>query len=321
MSPPALPQNPLILRPGARATRVLKEHDALVLEVPMPWLSGPRTEVFAHGPLIFEDDGLYIAGNKDSLSGMAIAPEGQNPGTAARQLYERILQQIGDKSLHRVWNYIPEINSEQAGVENYRAFNAGRHEAFSTAYGADFARRLPAASALGIHGNQLALCFRAGTASACHFENPAQVPAFKYPPEHGPTPPSFARGTTVQHPTGTSWFLSGTASIKGHATSGTDFMDQARLTFENVALMLQIMNLNPDASGQWKIFLRNRRDLEACRKSLATVFPGALDETMLLEAEICRKSLLLEVEASFHLPAATSRRSAVSPALSSAPVL
>lgn len=306
MSAPASSSSQLILRPGAAETRVLREGADVILEIPMPWLAGPRGEVLATGRILLETEGIILLESPEGLAGVAWDTTEAAPQHAARTLYTDMLTRLGGMPLYRVWNYIPGINDEAKGLENYRAFNAGRHEAFCAAYGREFAARLPAASALGTAGGRMALCFLAGNAPARHFENPEQVPAFQYPPEHGPTPPSFARGTAVSHTGGRSWYLSGTASIKGHETCGSDFAEQARLTFDNVRLMARRMDLPATAAGPWKIFLRHRPDLPACQAALAAAFPEAVHDAMFLEADICRRSLLLEVEATFHQPAAPS---------------
>jgi chorismate lyase/3-hydroxybenzoate synthase len=145
-------------------------------------------------------------------------------------------------------------------------------------------------------------------------ENPEQIPAFQYPAEYGSTPPSFARGTVVSAPAGPAWFLSGTASIKGHATCGGDFATQASLTLDNVRLMFQRMALPPGLGGPWKIFLRHSSDLNAAQAALNEAFPDATTGAMFLEADICRSSLLLEMEATFHQPVLPSSPHPAEPA-------
>ena len=292
---------------------MLREGNDVVLEVPMPWLAGSRQDVIAQGGTVRVSNEFFLAETGENLAGIALAPEGLNAHDAAKSLYAGILSRLHGRELYRVWNYVPQINSEVGGLENYRAFNTGRHEAFNDAFGPDFAHRLPAASALGIQGHQLALCFLAGPASARHFENPEQVPAFKYPAEYGPVPPSFARGTVVSHPGGQAWYLSGTASIKGHASLGTGFEEQARLTFDNVRLMFERMKLPAHAVGSWKIFLRHRTDLAVGKAAFADAFPEAQADAMFLEADICRRSLLLEAEATFQQPAFPVLRSRAEP--------
>lgn len=308
-SPLSLPAShpcQLIVRPGARQTRVLMEPDSMILEIPMPWLAGPRQEIIATGSGLRASDGLFLTDLPDGgVAGAAVAPPDLDPHAAARFLYSRMLSSLSGNRLQRIWNYIPGINAEGNGLENYRAFNAGRQAAFITAHGPDFVPRLPAASALGTDGGRMAICFLAGPGRTRHMENPEQVPAFEYPSEYGPTPPSFARGTTVGEEPRQSYYLSGTASIKGHASLGADFAEQAGLTFDNVRLMFARMGLPPGTQGAWKIFLRHRADLPAAQAALAAAFPEALPDAMFLEADICRAALLLEVEATFHSSPAT----------------
>ena len=295
--------NRLMIRPGAAQVAVMAEGGDLVLALPMPWLAGPREEVLALGQEWQQGEDVYAMEAGAAVAGVVVAERGRGVQEAARELYRRLLVRVGGQTLYRVWNYVPQINDEVAGVENYRAFNAGRHEAFLAAYGADFSHRLPAASALGIGGERMVLAFLAGPAVAAHFENPAQVPAFQYPKEHGATPPSFARGTAVraggEPHAEQAWFLSGTASIKGHQNVGTRIGEQAALTFENVRLMMDQMQVPRGAAGQWKIFLRHAADLEVSAAAFAAAFPEAAGQAMFLQAEICRRGLLLEVEATF----------------------
>ena len=42
-----------------------------------------------------------------------------------------ILSLLGYPHLYRIWNYFPEINLEQEGLERYQSFCVGRHRAFS----------------------------------------------------------------------------------------------------------------------------------------------------------------------------------------------
>src|SRR5690606_23756156 len=121
-----------------------------------------------------------------------------------------------------VWNYVPYINQISEGLEHYRQFNIGRWLAFETLFGRDLRSFMPAASAVGITSNAVMLTFIAGTRQPQYLENPSQVPAYHYPSEYGPRPPSFARAVLVQNthrsPACIQGYLSGTASIEGHQT-------------------------------------------------------------------------------------------------------
>jgi len=59
------------------------------------------------------------------------------------------MDHLGYSNLLRVWNYLPQINDPENGLERYRRFNMGRHESFVLS-GRDISdENVPAASALG----------------------------------------------------------------------------------------------------------------------------------------------------------------------------
>lgn len=294
----------LIVRTGAAQTRVVTDSYRVVLEVAMPLLAGPEFEVIANGADFSRHGRLHLLHRPGIIAGVGLADPGLPPREAARSLYAALLEKLDGHHLHRVWNYLPEINREVNGIENYQAFNTGRYEAFSRHFGPDFQPRLPAASAVGTLGGTLAVAFLAGSGPTRHFENPEQVPSVEYPSDYGLVPPAFARGTVVEGAAGLSWFLSGTASIKGHATLGSEIEEQARLTFDNVQIMFRRMGLPEEVAASWKIFLRHARDLPAARKAFETAFPSFAGEAMFVLADICRSGLLLEVEATCHAPPA-----------------
>jgi chorismate lyase/3-hydroxybenzoate synthase len=292
----------LIVRTGAEQTRVVKVPTKVILEVAMPLLAGPDFEILGSGADLSRHGRLHLLHRPGMIAGVGLADPGLPPREAARSLYAAMLEQLEGHHLHRIWNYLPEINREVDGIENYRAFNTGRYEAFTGHFGPDFQPRLPAASAVGTVGGSLAVAFLAGSGPPRHFENPEQVPSVEYPSDYGLVPPAFARGTVVEGVAGLSWFLSGTASIKGHATLGGGIEEQARLTFDNVQIMFRRMGLTEEVAASWKIFLRHARDLPAARRAFGTAFPSFTGEAMFVQADICRSGLLLEVEATCHAP-------------------
>ncbi len=302
---PAIPPSPglqeLRLRTGAGTLGVEVDGALLTLALPMPHLGGPENEWIARGRVQRENADLYLLKRPGGCFGIALGQPGEPPQVAARRLYGILLKESAGLHLHRVWNWVPGINDLADGEENYRAFNAGRHAAFTDHFGAASLRpHLPAASALGILGDRMAVLFAAGRDVPENFENPEQVPAWEYPAQYGRLPPTFARGTRVTRADGSrEWYLSGTASIKGHQTLGETFDSQMGLTLENVLLMRAHMGVPPDAAARWKIFLRHSGDLAACEKTFSAAFPDDSRTTIYLQADICRSSLLVEVEGTF----------------------
>src|SRR5690606_27332761 len=145
---------------------------------------GVREQTTTEGWRLFAAAGLLI--------GVADEAAEDDLGEQARRIYRELLVKVGARKLVRVWNYVPRINEPDAsGLENYRAFCRGRSEAFEERLGAGYEGHLPAASAVGGVDGRMTVIFVATDAEPVHVENPEQVPAYAYPPEHGPRPPSF----------------------------------------------------------------------------------------------------------------------------------
>ena len=289
----------LVFAPAAEEASLRVSDGSVFLDVPMPLLSGPQTERILRGA-IGRTDGAFQLVERDSfLAGAAVAPKEMSPRESASFIYDELFRVLGERHLCRVWNYVPRINETVKGEENYREFNAGRLDAFRKCYGAEFRPKLPAASALGTQSGVMALAFFASSEKPVHFENPEQVPACDYPKDYGHQPPAFARGTRMEFDGGSRWFLAGTASIKGHLTLGQTCEEQLSLTLDNIRLMKRTMSVPDGASTQWKVFVRNARDIDECRAIFARAYPDDVERTMFLQADICRSCLLVEIEAVF----------------------
>lgn len=206
----------------------------------------------------------------------------------------------------RLWNYLPHINAEQAGLERYRHFNAGRQQAFLEAGHAAF-EGAPAACALGSHHGPFCLRVLAARSPAVPIENPRQVSAYHYPAQYGPRAPSFSRAVLADAGDGQLLLLvSGTASIVGHATlHAGDVQAQLQETLRNLravidgaarrgATGLRLEDLRPT------VYVRHAADAPALREALQRALGAEaplLRHALFLEADICRADLLVEIEA------------------------
>jgi chorismate lyase/3-hydroxybenzoate synthase len=250
---------------------------------------------------IGEADGIRYASNDDWLFGVLRVPADE-PDRAACAAYLRLLaliRMLDAGRLLRLWNYFPGINREQGGLERYRRFCLGRHEAFaSCSYPLD--RDLPAASAVGTRQGDLVIAFLAGRGDCRAIENPLQLSAYRYPPDYGPRSPSFSRAMRVTAAGQDGFFISGTASIRGHRTVGQgDSLAQCRTTLDNLATLVAKvtpapMNRLGDAA-HWKIYLRDPALLEGVREELDRALDPA-SPRLFVAGEICRLDLLLEIE-------------------------
>lgn len=276
------------------------------VEIAARWLGGdPVEEIFTPVATTAGPHGLRLFRSGDLLLGHAQARfVASEIAQTTEALYRRVIDAANGRHLLRIWNYVPQINALTDRLENYRAFCLGRSVAFEHALGTGYTARLPAASAVGTIGNRIEVIFVAGNHPPVHCENPAQVPAYQYPVEHGPRSPSFARAT-VGRENGRTWtFISGTAAIRGHETVAPDTLDaQLDCTLENLRLVGQASGLGADvrkwpaATRHFKVYLRHASDLAATRAWLDRGLFRAADKVIYLESDICRAALKVEIEA------------------------
>ena len=294
---------------GFRSACSMDNHGA-ALAVEIPLLSGAGSKALLTECSIHESSGFIIGETGNQMAGISCIEAKNSPEEPAFEIYSALTKVVGSRKIHRIWNYVPDINEEGHQLENYRAFNVGRHRAFVSAYGTGYASRISPASAVGVNGTKLAVAFMAGNDVMENVENPEQTPAYSYPSEHGPKSPSFTRGShgtvagiPIAH-------LSGTSSIKEHHSLGTnDLASQYQTTIDNMRLVTQSLGY-PDALGngagmnrEFTFYLRNANDLDTATGLFReTTGQSGIECTRFLHADICRRELLLEIEGSFWRP-------------------
>lgn len=219
--------------------------------------------------------------------------------------YRRLLrhvQELGYPYLWRIWNYFPRINENEQGLERYRQFCVGRHQALAeNLHG--FPGSLPAGTAVGTRSGPLQLYVLAGTHPAIHLGNPRQVHAYDYPEHYGPRSPSFARATLLQSDLHTQLFISGTASVVGHESRHIDRpVEQAQETVSNLRALIghaadvadAVPGLHP-SRGIFKVYVRQPEHLGIIQQALSAsaIAPSQL---LYLQGDLCRLELLVEIE-------------------------
>ena len=127
--------------------------------------------------------------------------------------------------------------------------------------------------------------------------------AYRYPSEHGPHSPTFSRA--VVYPAGGAemLFVSGTASIVGHRTlHAGDVAAQTRETLANLEAVFAEANRvsRPGAfairEASFKVYVRRADDAERVRREVFAALGDGADAHF-LRADICRRDLLVEIEA------------------------
>jgi chorismate lyase / 3-hydroxybenzoate synthase len=283
----------------------LGREPSAVFDVGVPVLAGDETDdLFAEAKPVARSGALALFEKGEWLLGAASVPAASGLEPAARRLYLDIFQATRGLHLARVWNYVPEINATgSSGLENYRAFCEGRSLAYEQTYGATFKYLVPAASAVGGKSPALTVVFAACHDPPLHVENPAQVPAYEYPREYGPRPPSFARATIVPANDHATVFISGTAAIRGHATVAPDgIAGQLECTLENLREISCACGLGPNldlggpSSRYFKVYVRRAADKALVAAAVDERLLSEGDRVSYIHADICRKPLLVEIE-------------------------
>ncbi|WP_052315007.1 hypothetical protein [Thiocystis violascens] len=250
----------------------------------------------------FDDIG-YVVGEGFLFAHLLVPePAGADLTCLTRQAYTRLLAFVrASRCPHplRVWNYLSRINEDDGGIERYQSFCRGRAMAFAEAAIPD--SRCPAATAIGCDAPGLSIHLLAGSQAGTPIENPRQISAYRYPPNHGPRPPSFARAMLYAGPERSRELaISGTASIVGHVTMHPGHLPrQLRETLRNLAAVID--NVPGDSATlrrhlRWlKVYLR---DPERAREvdAVLRVWAGGHVPILYLRGAICRRALEIEIE-------------------------
>lgn len=277
------------------------------------WPPGPVTDAWSGlpAPPLRRQASVHFTTDGDWLHGCAEIDDAVVPGglqAAAQQIYHDLFEVLATHrcpALLRLWNYVPRITEDDGGGERYWQFNAGRQKAFIDAQ-RSVLDGAPAASALGIATGPLRVYFLAGRRAPLAIENPRQVSAYRYPERYGPRSPTFSRaahtdlGEDMQ-----ALFISGTASIVGHATTHVgDVRGQVVETLHNIdALRAEAMRCTgtefPLERMFHTIYLRREADLAVVREvfehRVGCASPAA-QGALYVRADVCRADLLVEIE-------------------------
>lgn len=224
---------------------------------------------------------------------------------AVAERYSQIARMLGEmhKEYLRVWNYVPGIVEQMAsGMDRYMAFNRGRHAAYAEWYGREerFEQLVPAASAVGIGGQDLVIDCLASSAGRTHVDNPRQIASCRYSLRYGPKPPCFARGTITSLRGERVLLLAGTASIVGEESQHPgNIKGQVLETLRNIeAVIVNAGGADSDPLRQLtdaRIYVAHAEDAETAEIELRSRTAATIRiETAL--AALCRPELLVEIE-------------------------
>jgi chorismate lyase/3-hydroxybenzoate synthase len=274
--------------------------------------AGPRTTVQETGASAHE---LTCGRNGTFTLVSAVAPEpaGHAAGSfadAVASVYRSIWRELVRQQRHavRIWNFVPDIQGPIPGAgDRYMAFNLGRFAAYCEWFSgpASFQTMLPTSSAVGVGDRGVWVHVLAADAPGTPVENPRQIPSYRYSRRYGVRPPCFARATRV----GSRLLIGGTASILGEQSRHVgDIQAQTRETCRNLAALIAASAPSelrtPLASLQsLRVHVRDAESAPAVQTILDELAPQVPDIEF-VQAALCRKELLVEIEGVADCPTA-----------------
>jgi enamine deaminase RidA (YjgF/YER057c/UK114 family) len=260
------------------------------------WTTDQPVTYDTHGSITSAHGGdiLFGAFHVDEVPGVGL-------DSLTYDAYIRLFDLVDGKgygNLLRVWHYFPNITADDHGLERYRHFSVGRHEAFAVRRRG--VAQAPAACALGSQGGPLLIYFLASRGAGVPVENPRQMSAYRYPQQYGPRSPTFSRATLASPGGQALLFVSGTASIVGHESMHVgDPAAQTREAISNVRALLgraAAAGFTPARDGlQFKVYVRHAEHFPVVRDCVAEAL-GSGTRAVYLQADICRQELLVEIE-------------------------
>ena len=254
----------------------------------------------------FQKNECSLAMSGDVLAGTITLDEkeGASLDAATELAYRQLLhhtRELGFPYLWRVWNFFPDINEEEAGLERYRRFCVGRHQAVEANL-QNFPSALPAGTAVGTRSGPLQIYFLAGARPASHLGNPRQMNPYEYPRDYGPRSPSFARATFCSSESGPQLFIAGTASVVGHTSRHVGCpKEQTQEIVHNLRTLIEHAgSMEPRGIGTshraiYKVYVRNPDQLLSIRETLHDPLLNS-SPILLLQGDLCRQELLVEIE-------------------------
>jgi chorismate lyase/3-hydroxybenzoate synthase len=254
------------------------------------------------------DDFLFAACAQHLAVHVEMLPRpGDNMQDLTADAYRRLLSLVrrrGYPNLVRTWNFFPGINEGEGDQERYKLFTAGRAIAYEECGYPE--KLLPAGTAIGTDAGTPFTISALATRKDCSMvENPRQVSAYKYPRDYGPKSPSFSRAVTIASPDGYKILISGTSSIVGHESRHDENPERQILeTMQNLEdLVRHAKDLTQSSISNaqlfdcyMRVYIRSQEQALDIRRALSAQLTN--DHCIIfLRGDICRRELLVEIEA------------------------
>jgi len=198
-------------------------------------------------------------------------------------------------SIIKIWHYLPQLLKTYADSKtNYSLLCEAREVIYKEKYKDS---SFPAATVIGIEGNKILIYFLAAACKEYNaIENKRQVSSYDYPQNIFLEKPMFSRAVSFTDIEGADKkiIISGTASIKGyesiHSMNVLNQLDEALKNYQT------FVNIKGNNTNLCRIYLTKSQKIYSAEitKKLDNIFD--YNNYILLEGEICRNNLLIEIE-------------------------
>jgi chorismate lyase / 3-hydroxybenzoate synthase len=222
----------------------------------------------------------------------------------SEESFRRVLQTSANNGFPfviRTWSYFGAINDGEGDEERYKQFCSGRAKALGrTWFDAE-----PAATVIGspFDDRQVVTHWIAAKTPGVVIDNPRQTAPRDYPKKFGRDAPQFSRAMLWRSVNRRYLLISGTASVVGHETMhhGDVTAQFAEITRNLDALLLaaQSHTAKPLSFARdtcIRIYVRDAVDMSLVQHLAKAVF-GNDTAMSVLNGDICRRELLVEIEA------------------------
>lgn len=282
-----------------------REDDFCVVDLPVLrdlsecWLPHGRLRYGQLGAAQFvADDELMMAELKLSEHDFADFPD------LCEEAYRRLMDYArasGYPFVLRVWNYFSAINGGEGDEQRYKLFCSGRQRALERGWFDED----PAATVIGRPGDssRLQVIWLASKTPGRCLDNPRQVTPRRYPRDYGPTPPRFSRAMLWEGARGGLLLISGTASLVGHASQHADDLPaQVAEIRRNIdSLLVQAGDVRGRTIGYGpgtvlRVYVRDSERMTEVQQLVDQLFPADVS-ALIMEGEVCRPELMVEIEA------------------------
>jgi hypothetical protein len=233
---------------------------------------------------------------------------------AVFSVINNILSKEGFKpgEIIRQWNYIGNITNFEAGNQHYQTFNNARTAFYLQD---DFMHGYPAATGISIPDDNLIISLialqPAIKTNIDAIDNHWQIPAYSYSDAvlvdgktiKTKTTPKFERAKLVTMDDSVDCFVSGTAAIRNERSMyDDDVVSQTRQTIENINFLISNENLKQNnykkaldlQLNSIRVYIKNPEDYQTVKTEIDKAWPDI--NTIYVQADICRRELLVEIE-------------------------